>query len=196
MDTLGCDWTLNACDFRTGEIKTDPTNVSCIPAGYLSVVLWFLWEFLFEEKSPYYNGFQDECYIKIASLIHHPCHICWPTNLALSVPWGLCNTVTVCQRTWKTEGRTTDHARHNAQLPTQRTAMFRYPSICVWLDYTVTHGQHQRWGFLSQFPQFRYFPKFSASPKCMLAIVYHVHICQVLPQLSCGDTCQIWMWCK
>ena len=30
----------------------------------------------------------------------------------------------------------------------------------------------------------------------MLAIVYHVHIWQVLPQLSCGDTCQIWMWCK
>ena len=28
----------------------------------------------------------------------------------------------------------------------------------------------------------------------MLAIEYHVHIGQVLPQLSCGDTCQIWMW--
>ena len=26
--------------------------------------------------------------------------------------------------------------------------------------------------------------------------VGHVHIWQVLPQLSCGDTCQIWMWCK
>ena len=52
------------------------------------------------------------------------------------------------------------------------------------------------WGLLSQFPPFRYFPKFSASPKYMLAIVYHVHIWQVLPQLSCGDTCQIWMWCK
>ena len=30
----------------------------------------------------------------------------------------------------------------------------------------------------------------------MSAIVYHVHIWQVLAQLSCGDTCQIWMWCK
>ena len=30
----------------------------------------------------------------------------------------------------------------------------------------------------------------------MLAIEYHVHIWQVLPQLSCGDTCQIWMWFK
>ena len=30
----------------------------------------------------------------------------------------------------------------------------------------------------------------------MLAIEYHVHICQVSPQLSCGDTSQIWMWYK
>ena len=27
----------------------------------------------------------------------------------------------------------------------------------------------------------------------MLAIEYHVHMWQVLPQLSCSDTCQIWM---
>ena len=52
------------------------------------------------------------------------------------------------------------------------------------------------WGLRSQFPPFRYFLNFSASPKSMLAIVYHVHIWRVLPQLSCGDTCQIWMWCK
>ena len=30
----------------------------------------------------------------------------------------------------------------------------------------------------------------------MLAIEYHVHIWQVLSQLSCGDTRQIWMWFK
>ena len=58
------------------------------------------------------------------------------------------------------------------------------------------HTKFQGWGLLGQFPPFRYFPNFSASPKYMLAIVYHVHIWQVLPQLSCGDTCQIWMWCK
>ena len=51
-------------------------------------------------------------------------------------------------------------------------------------------------GLLSQFSPFCYFPNFSASPKYMLAIVYRVPIWQVLPQLSCGDTCQIWMWCK
>ena len=52
------------------------------------------------------------------------------------------------------------------------------------------------WGLLSGFPPFRYFSNFSISPKYMLAIEYHVHIWQVLPQLSCGDTCQIWMWFK
>ena len=52
------------------------------------------------------------------------------------------------------------------------------------------------WGLLSRFPPFRYFSNFSTSPKYMLAIEYHVHIWQVLPQLSCGDTCQIWMWFK
>ena len=52
---------------------------------------------------------------------------------------------------------------------------------------------HQGWGLLRRFPPFRYFPKFSSSPKCMLAIEYHVHIWQVSLQLSCCDTCQIWM---
>ena len=50
------------------------------------------------------------------------------------------------------------------------------------------------WGLLSQFPPFRYFPNFSASPKCKLPIDYHIYFWQVSPQLSCGDTCQIWMW--
>ena len=35
---------------------------------------------------------------------------------------------------------------------------------------------------------------FSALSKHTLAIEYHIYIWQVLPQLSCGDTCQIWMW--
>ena len=52
----------------------------------------------------------------------------------------------------------------------------------------------QGWGLLSQFLPFRYFPNFSALSKQTLAIEYHVYIWQVSPQLSCGDTCQIWMW--
>ena len=54
--------------------------------------------------------------------------------------------------------------------------------------------EHQGWGLLSQFSPFRYFPYFPLLSKQTLAIEYHVYIWQVLPQLSCGDTCQIWMW--
>ena len=50
------------------------------------------------------------------------------------------------------------------------------------------------WGLLSQFSPFRYFPHFPLLSKQKLAIEYHVYIWQVSPQLSCGDTCQIWMW--
>ena len=50
------------------------------------------------------------------------------------------------------------------------------------------------WGLLSEFSPFRYFPHFPLLSKQTLAIEYHVYIWQVSPQLSCGDTCQIWMW--
>ena len=48
-------------------------------------------------------------------------------------------------------------------------------------------------GWLSRFPPFRYFPNFSTSSKCMLGIKYNVHIWRVSPQLSCGNTCKIWI---
>ena len=50
------------------------------------------------------------------------------------------------------------------------------------------------WGLLSQFPPFRYFPNFSSLSKHTLTVKYRIYIWQVSPQLSCGDTCQIWMW--
>ena len=53
---------------------------------------------------------------------------------------------------------------------------------------------HLGWGLLSEFSPFRYFPHFPLLSKQTLAIEYHVYIWQVSPQLSCGDTCQIWMW--
>ena len=40
------------------------------------------------------------------------------------------------------------------------------------------------------------FPIFSALSIHCLFIKYHVHIWQVSPQLSCGDTCLTWMWFK
>ena len=58
-----------------------------------------------------------------------------------------------------------------------------------WSFCWANHG----WGLLSRFPPFRYFPDFSTSPKHLLTIEYRVHIWQVSPQLSCRDTCQIWM---
>ena len=50
----------------------------------------------------------------------------------------------------------------------------------------VRNGSIQGWGLLSQFPPFRYFPKFPALSKHTLTIKYYVHIWQVSPQLSCG----------
>ena len=40
------------------------------------------------------------------------------------------------------------------------------------------------------------FPYFSWMWKYTLAIEYHINIWQVAPQLSCGDTCQMWMCFK
>ena len=61
---------------------------------------------------------------------------------------------------------------------------------CWWSAYARLQG----WGLLSQYPPFRYFPHFPLLSKQTLAVEYHVYIWQVSPQLSCGDTCQIWMW--
>ena len=62
-------------------------------------------------------------------------------------------------------------------------------AIIIPACYTV-----QGWGLLRQFPPFRYFANFSALSKQTLAIEYPVYIWQVSPQLSCGDTCQMWTW--
>ena len=56
----------------------------------------------------------------------------------------------------------------------------------------VARSGHQGWGLLSLLSPFRYFPHFSGWPKHWLLVRYHVHIWQVSPQLSCGDTWQIW----
>ena len=64
-----------------------------------------------------------------------------------------------------------------------------------YLQWSMSYsGYYQGWGLLSQFSPFRYFPHFPLLSKQTLAIEYHVYIWQVSPQLSCGDTCQIWMW--
>ena len=62
-------------------------------------------------------------------------------------------------------------------------------SPCPWSVWSWT--DELGWGLLSQFSPFRYFPHFPLLSKQTLAIEYRVHIWQVSPQLSCGDTCQI-----
>ena len=74
--------------------------------------------------------------------------------------------------------------------------------ICYDLTYRQTYNISRvmysvhaelGWGLLNQFTPFRYFLNLSAFSKQPLAIEYHVYIWQLSPQLSCGDTSQIWM---
>ena len=68
-------------------------------------------------------------------------------------------------------------------------------STCSLSSQWKLHGQHiEGWGSLFQIPPFHYVPSFSELWKHLLFIEYHIHIWQVSPQLSCGDTCQLWMW--
>ena len=60
------------------------------------------------------------------------------------------------------------------------------------MPYKEAPVNELRWGLLSQFSPFRYFPNFSECWKQLLPEWYQVHIWQVSPQLSCGDTWQIW----
>ena len=66
----------------------------------------------------------------------------------------------------------------------------------VWGTFYVGRWPHQGWGLLSHFFPFRYFPNFSEWSKQWLPVKCQVYIWQVSPQLSCGDTWQIWTWLK
>ena len=77
-------------------------------------------------------------------------------------------------------------------------------AIFPWQVYTQNYQNNwiskrtvkQGWGYwkLKQFPPFCYFINFPALSKHCLSIKYHVHIWQVLMQISCSDTWQIWLW--
>ena len=54
--------------------------------------------------------------------------------------------------------------------------------------------KHQAWGLLRQFRPFRHFPHISSWSKHKLATGYYVYVWEMSPQLSCADTCEIWMW--
>ena len=63
--------------------------------------------------------------------------------------------------------------------------------------YGVTFvSSHLGCELLNQFLPFQYLCIFSESSLYLLPVEYHIHIWQVLPQLSCGGNWQIWMWSK
>ena len=74
--------------------------------------------------------------------------------------------------------------------------------VCVLYHIDVTFlllnkGKPDRfngWGLLSFFFRSVIFPIFSSSSKHTLTVKNRVYVWRVSPQLSCGDTCQIWMW--
>ena len=61
---------------------------------------------------------------------------------------------------------------------------------CQWSNLEdLTQG----WGLLKFHAIISLIAKFSILQKYMLDSSNHIHIWQMLPQLSCGDTCQTWM---
>ena len=99
---------------------------------------------------------------------------------------------------WPLCGEFTGTGEFPAQRPsyTENVSIWWRHHVSVIYTFTLAIWGNLGWGLLSEFLPFRYFLKFSALSKHTLAIEYHVNIWQVLPQLSCGDTCQIWMWFK
>ena len=87
--------------------------------------------------------------------------------------------------------RTSYHTQCDIREMSERYAYLntRYGGCETWRGLTVRQLtvywiEAQGWVLLNQCPPFRYFPIFLA------------YIWLVSPQLSCGDTCQIWMWSK
>ena len=80
----------------------------------------------------------------------------------------------------------------------QRTAEVQLTNDthCLGLKGELWDTFVQGWGLLSQFSPFRYFPIFFEWSKRWLPVWYQVYIWQVSPQLSSGDTWQMWTWMK
>ena len=58
----------------------------------------------------------------------------------------------------------------------------------------VFFNQLQGWGLLKLRSLIAPLAKFSILLKYLSDYLHQIHIWQVSPQLSCGDTCQIWTW--
>ena len=113
----------------------------------------------------------------------------WSRDLMIPLWLALTSYCTKSQVKWLGAGKVTSHYLNQ-----------------WWPSPLMPHGS-TRWqyvkkypepgvGLRSQYPSFLYFSTFSPLSEHMLAIKYHIYIWQVQAQLSCNDTCQIWMWFK
>ena len=59
-----------------------------------------------------------------------------------------------------------------------------------------TTSLHESAGLFSQYISFCHFSDLSSLSRHWISIEHSLFIWHVSPQLSCGDTCQIWMWFK
>ena len=94
---------------------------------------------------------------------------------------------TVHQYSW-------DHCCKSVQFPT-----FAYHQLNQFFSQSYMHRPNSAFNTLgdeSYLAIFFHFPSFSESSQHLLPVKYHIHVWQMLPQISCGDTCQIWMWFK
>ena len=92
-----------------------------------------------------------------------------------------------------------------AGFPTgMQNSMFVVICQCLWLTVSQRgfniNSLHYcalvGWGSLCQFPLF-HFSRFCWMIKIILLLIeYHIHIWQVSQQGSCGDTCQMKIWCQ
>ena len=105
---------------------------------------------------------------------------CWLSEVYVNLIWGIhilyINSVVQNECPWAE----TSKGLHKGRSSIPNINHIRHLKNC---KHPV-----QGWGLLIRFPPFSYFPNFSTSPKHMLAIGYHVHIWQVSPHLSCGDS--------
>ena len=64
----------------------------------------------------------------------------------------------------------------------------------MWLIKLICHRDQQGWGLLKLRSLISPLREILIKQKYKSDNFNHVHICQVSPQLSWGDTCQIWTW--
>ena len=70
--------------------------------------------------------------------------------------------------------------------------------ITCYAVVVIIRNDYWQWGPRRGLPNLRSLislqAKFSILPKCLFMSLNRIHISKVLLEMSCGDTCQIWIW--